>query len=160
MLMLNNCLYEFRVSKYYRDCTTGKLLFDQWTSISDVGKVFNGRVLTYAEYQQSENRYLLLIRNICLLLNITQLQITSLENPFNLCPYPNDCILESVDQIVDVATACLRERYWCKLQSSKLFFHFGYDFYLYIGSPLDFTQMSSLVSNLGLFIEKKNSPYT
>ena len=157
--MDQNCFYEFRVSKYYKNLDTGMPLPNLWTSISDIGQIFGEHHLTYAEYEQVERRYLQLIEQVCLALDIPQLQITSLENPFNICPYPNNSLVYDLEQIVDIARDCLREKYWCRLQSKKLYFHFGYDYYLYIGSPFDFFQMSTFASRVGLFIEEIKSPY-
>jgi hypothetical protein len=43
-----------------------------------------------------------------------------------------DLIVES--EIENILKLILREKLWCKLVSEgKLFIHFGYDFYMYIG---------------------------
>ncbi len=157
--MTHKRIYEFRVSKYMKDPKTGMPIVDEWTSISDVGKLYNGKLFTYSEYVQAESRYLQLIELVCSTLNIDHLQISSIENPFDICPYPNNHLLKNLDMIVNVAKDCLREKYWCKLQTDGLFFHFGYDYYLYIGSPLDHIQMNKIVSSVGLFLEEMNSPY-
>ena len=73
--------------------------------------------------------------------------------------YRNGTALKGIDAIIGVARDCLREKYWCKLSAPKLEFHFGYDYYLYVCSPLDLQQTSVLVNELGLFIESKESPY-
>ena len=152
-------LYEFRISKYDKNYTKSAPLIDQWTSISDVGKLFGDQILTWDEYEKAEKRYLQLIHQVCSTLNISQLQVTFLEDPFGECPYPNNSFLDGIDQVVEISKDCLRERYWCKLQSDCLFFHFGYDYYLYVGSHLNQQQLSSLASSVGLFIERKRSPY-
>lgn len=153
-------MYEFRISKYNNDHRkNGAFLRDEWTSFSDIGKPFNGKKLNYSEYAYTENLYLSLIEKICSLLNVSQMQITELEDYSNICPYSNGRIVDSINEIVKVAQDCLREQYWCKLHSEILSFHFGYDYYLYVCSPLDAQHISNLVLDIGLFVENKKSPY-
>ena len=146
--------YEFRISKYnpkYRE--NGIFLKNEWTSFNDIGKAYDGKVLCYSEYEQIEKRYLSLIQKLCILLNTSQMQIADLEDPFSICTYVNGSTLNSIDDIAKVAKGCLREQYWCRLNSDRLSFLFGYDFYLYVCSPLDYQHMEDLVLNTGLFIE-------
>ena len=148
------------VSKYdnsYRK--NGVFLREDWTSISDVGKMFNGEVLKYSEYEYFENLYLSVIEKICLELGVSKMRITDIEDPYNLCVYRSGDVLVGIDAIIDVARDCLREKFWCKLNIDNLFFHFGYDYYLYVGSLLDFQHISKLAHDIGLFVEKKKSPY-
>ena len=56
--MVDGAKYEFRISKYNRVFGQEYFLDDDWTSISDIGKVFKGRVLTYSAYEHLENQYL------------------------------------------------------------------------------------------------------
>lgn len=157
--MVDGAKYEFRISKYNRVFGQEYFLDDDWTSISDIGKVFKGKVLTYSAYEHVENQYLLLISKICSELNVSKMRVTNLENYFNLYNCRNRIVLKSIDEIISVARDCLREKYWCKLTSKTLSFHFGYDYYLYVCSPLDYQFMSCLVRDCGLFIEIKKSPY-
>lgn len=52
-------MYGWRIIKYnpaFRD-ERGAYLKDEWTSVSDVGKSFDGEVLTFEEYYKIENAY-------------------------------------------------------------------------------------------------------
>ena len=158
--MQRNMVYCYRISKYdseYR--INGVYLRDEWTSISDIGKVYDGKVFTYNEYKDVENSYLSLIKQVCSRLKVVEMRISSLEDYSNNCLYREGYILKGLDSIIDVARDCLREKYWCKLCAPALEFHFGYDYYIYVCSSLDFKQLHHLVNDLGLFIEVKVSPY-
>lgn len=51
---------RYRLSKYdpaHRDPATRAYLRDDWTSVSDIGGAFDGRVLTAAAYLDVEDRY-------------------------------------------------------------------------------------------------------
>ena len=158
--MCKQTIHEYRVSKYditkrIQHVFTG----DDWTSISDIGQTFNGEVLTYSEYLRVESGYMSFIERICDKLNVSKLKITGLEDYRRICPYRNKQILRSVAQITNVARDCLREDYWCRMESKKLFFHFGYEFYLYIGSPLTYDTVAEIAKENGLYVEALPSPY-
>ena len=157
--MINNGFYEFRISKYYKDPYTDLPLFEQWTSISDIGKIINNKLVTYNDYEQVEMQYLQLIKDIYIAMNSPKMTIIALEDPHCACQYPNNYVLCDLAQIIKVARDCLREKYWCILQATDLFFHFGYDYYLYIGSPIDPLRMSKMVKHSGLFFKEMSSPY-
>ncbi len=68
----------------------------------------------------------------------------------------------NADKIIEIATKCLREELWCKIMSPyKLFVHFGYDYYMYIGSAKELsTEIILEIEKLGLFVELiDQSPY-
>lgn len=155
-----NKMTGFRVSKYdEKHRCDGVYLKNEWTSIGDVGKVFNGKEFGIDEYKKTEGQYLLLIRKLCLKLNVCEMQITDLEDYFSACAHHNGSVLCGMQEILDVIRDCLREKYWCKLSADRLFVHFGYDYYLYIHCPLDSKCMSVLVKDVGLFLEIMDSPY-
>lgn len=55
----NSCKTELRITKYdpqYRN-ELGYYLRDEWTEISDVGRTFEGKLLTANEYLETEARY-------------------------------------------------------------------------------------------------------
>ena len=154
-----DCLFQYRISKYSRQSTPDMAVDDQWTSIFDIGKTFGGKVLTYSEYINTENQYLELIKWVCKSSGVERLQITNLEDYQCLSPCENLSWTESVEQIVNIARDCLRERYWCRLHAHNFFIHFGYDYYLYMGTQLDYLQMHCIANSLGVFVEKMSSPY-
>lgn len=153
--------YEYRISKYdskYRDAD-GVYTNNEWTSIGHVGKMFNNKVFTLPEYEYVESNYLSVIKEICLYENVSNLRIAELEDPFNVCRFRNGSLLNGIDEILEAAKACLREEYWCKLNGNGIFFHFGYDYYLYAHCSLNHEAIYNLVKEYGLFAEQMESPY-
>ena len=151
---------EFRISKYDISKRMNGFFQDiDWTSFSDIGKVYHDKELTLETYLQVENAYLWFIESICSTLGITQMEINSLEDPRNRCIHKDGSFLLSVDEILNVSRDCLREYYWCRIEHPRLFLHFGYDYYLYVGSKLNFVQIKNIASEYGLYTEIKSSPY-
>lgn len=158
--MDKEALQEFRISKYNSDQRKGSIyLEDDWTNICDVGKKYNGHTLTLPEYVDVENKYLSFVEQLCAALNISQLQITDLEDYSHNCSYADKSVICSIPEILAVVRDCLREKYWCKLQSDNFYLHFGYDLYLYVGSLLDLDCVRNTSNKLGLYVESIKSPY-
>lgn len=150
-----NC---FRISKYnpiYRK--QGSYMKDEWTSISDIGKLFNGKIFTSEEYKAIESSYISCIHTIILEANIKKCTIKNFEN-YSETAWENNQIIYG-NQIVLFIIDCLRENCWGKLQGSNFYIHFGYDYYVYIGTLLDLGQIISITSKNGLFCENMVSPY-
>ena len=52
-------MYQYRITKYnpkYRQLD-GKYLNNEWTSYSDIGKKYNGKLFTMQNYIEVENSY-------------------------------------------------------------------------------------------------------
>ena len=62
--------------------------------------------------------------------------------------------------ISQVARLALRENIWAKLESKDMYIHFGYDYYMYIGSTKHCNNMISKIEESGLFVEPFVSPYS
>ena len=153
-------LYEFRISKYNPFLRLNDTYIeDEWTSISDIGKFYKGREFTKDEYIKVEEKYLAFIRLVCNQEKVSKMCICNLEDYSGQSPYSNGSVLCSFNEIVDVARNCLREKYWCKLESETVAFHFGYDFYMYVSSPLDYSMIGMFAECVGLFVEDVCSPY-
>ncbi len=158
--MVFDRLYEFRISKYdYKYRHNGVYLKEEWTSINDVGKVFEGKMLTDSEYEYYERLYLSFIERVCAQLGITEMFVSCLEDYNNICPYSSGAHIKGTNAIIEVARDCLREKYWCKLVTDICQFHFGYDYYLYLCSSLNYDYVKDLATELGLYVEIKESPY-
>jgi hypothetical protein len=168
-------VYCWRITKYnpkYRD-ESGAYKKDEWTSVYDMGKEFNGREFTLDSYIESENSYVQAITIIMNGNNINFLVIDGLEKN----GYSNDIATSGIDideyiksikndmtvhvKGIDLfARIVLREMIWCKLiNDSKMFVHFGYDYYMYIGSCEKLEIEINLIRNIGLFVEEMDSPY-
>jgi hypothetical protein len=167
-------MHGYRITKYnptYRDYQ-GRYLKDEWISFSDIGKVFEGEILTLDQYLRAENAYIEAIFLFMDCLNITSLYIKRLEQPNK----PSSHMLSAVEgtqlfktikndisankEFIKVITRLvLREQMWCKLQSPEMYVHFGWDYYMYIGSKKACKNSIKTIEKLGLFVEPKRSPY-
>ncbi len=141
-----------RVTKYNplnRD-ELGNYPVNEWTSVSDIGHVFNGELLSRGAYMAAEDGY---VRSIERFLHSSEVEFMECvdleESPFdselegdNLELYQEFALLPlsnlDVNQVSLVARLVLRELLWCKLISScGVQIHFGYDFNMFFVSPLD-----------------------
>lgn len=172
-------MYNWRITKYNpsnRD-ESGRYNVKDWTSFYDIGKEFNGEKVTVYDYLQVEEAY---IRSILAFIdahNINYMTVKELERPEESLQinrytslYTNDMInmyktLKEDDtlnttEIEVLSRLILREHIWCKLQHGKtLYVHFGYDYYLYMGSPVKNEHVLNMIKQQGLFVEEFNSPY-
>lgn len=144
----------FRVSKYDPSLRlpNGAYQRDEWTSVSDVGRVFEGRVVTCSEYLLAEASYVQAVHCFMNQLGLRTLRVTGLEvsdHSFDCLP----CGLADetgarVRAVVDgaqvsgseldwIVRLALREVLWCLLKGDNGFFvDFGYDYCVRIGSHL------------------------
>lgn len=147
-------------------------LDDDWTSFSDIGKIFNGSVLTYSQYIVVENLYIDVIKTFMKSANIEQLSISDLEMKTisqvdEILPLSTIDIKKLYNQLENgislkgseldiVIRLILREFIWAKLKSTaNLEIHFGYDYYMYIGC----LQLPKNIQNFKLVVESYKSPY-
>jgi hypothetical protein len=68
-------------------------------------------------------------------------------------------LLDSVI-VARIVRLVLRELIWCKLEANAgLYFHFGWDYYMYcVGVELT-TENCNAITAIGLFVEEFPSPY-
>lgn len=74
-------IYSWRVSKYnpkHRN-EFGHYLKNDWTSFSDIGKVFNGEKLTYYDYFRVESNYVKVVASFMEFLKLKKLKVLNLE---------------------------------------------------------------------------------
>lgn len=149
---------SFRISKYDPDkrCDPD-YLESQWTSISDVGDCFDSTVLTMDEYLRAEGRYLSFIREFLSECKVDKLIVKSLED-YKRFGWENNEVIDT-ETIMEFSKGALREWYWAKLESNKAFIHFGYDYYVYVGTLLDYVTVNEIANRNMLFCEDTPSPY-
>lgn len=151
-------MFEYRITKYNpANRIDGRYAVDDWTSFSDVGKSFDKIELTYEKYLETETAYI----DCCADL-LSKAQILSLSIEQAEC-YSEDILLPSsvsdISVIRQLIAACLREQCWFKLTGKDFFIHFGYDYYMYIGSVLPTATVKKTAIKYGLFCEQYSSPY-
>lgn len=167
-------MYNWRVTKYnpmYRD-RNNVYVHDEWTSISDIGKYFEGKQLTLDEYLVSENAYIDVVISSMNEANLKNVKILELEKTWDtMCADTSDLAMEkfydslkngmsiSINEIAILVKLLLREKVWGKLVSDDLEIHFGYDYYMYICSKNRLENMEAIIKMNRLFVENVESPY-
>ena len=153
---------EFRVTKYdptHRD-PSGVYTRDEWTSVSDIGRAFNGAVLTEDEYRRIEDAYSATAIAFLREASVTALRVTGLENNAGVpLPFAEGSPL-GVAELGEVIRQLLREEFWCRLEGAEAFVHVGWDFYMYVGVPDPCPEAEELARRSGLFVEPFRSPYS
>jgi hypothetical protein len=155
---------QYRVTKYdpsFRNAN-GAFLRDDWTSYSDIGRIFNGAPLTESEYFAVETAYLLSIEEFLREAEIETLQLRGFENNAGraLPRFIQPLALFTVPQCVEFARIALREIAWGKLVApGRAYVHFGYDYYMYLGLPTKCQKTVAAAHSRGLFVERFRSPY-
>jgi len=149
-------LYSYRITKYFESNTNGNLISnkDEWTSFCEVGKK-----VSLEEYLKVENAYLDVMASACEYLRISKLKVIDLECINGDSSIVNGQFL-TIENACELARSILREEVWCKLVSTDIEFHFGYEFYMYFVSNIEFSNFfeKTKFTNI-LNIQKFKSPY-
>ena len=168
-------MYAWRITKYdpaFRDEGGAYLKYD-WTSVSDIGKSFDGDVLTPTQYCRVENAYIETAMSFVADAGLDAVTVTYVENHGTRIQQSSDLpsirldpalivtgMLVTGDALADACRLTLREKVWCKLGAPNGFYlHFGYDYYMYVGSPAASLNSIAVGKAQGLFIEPMLSPY-
>lgn len=158
MGMKHCALTEYRITKYNpANRVDGVYTADEWTGFSDVGKVFGGTKLSQNVYLQTEQAYIACCLELIEKAQISKLSINQAEYYTEGSRFPSR--ISTPQEIRKVITACLREQCWLKLVAEDFFIHFGYDFYMYIGSSLPVESIAETATHYGLYCEQFPSPY-
>ena len=153
--------YQYRITKYspeFRNLS-GAYLRDDWTSRADIGRQFNGILLTSDRYRIVESAYLTVASAFLAEAGISQLKVVGLENHQAFKGAPEEGAVVSSAEVLTILQSLLREEFWCKLEGSSSFLHIGYDYYMYFEVPKECVNSSALARSLGLFVETYRSPY-
>jgi len=152
------CVTEYRITKYNpSNRINGVYTADEWTSFSDIGKVFSGTTLSQDVYLKTEQSYIDCCIELIEKAKISKLYIKQAEYYTENVHFPSS--ISNTQEIRQVITACLREQCWLKLTSRDFFIHFGYDYYMYIGSSLPSESVTETATHHGLYCEQYSSPY-
>lgn len=154
-------MFEFRITKYDPCLRSpdGAYARDDWTSIRDVGCVFDGVPLTVAEYERVERAYVDCALAFLRGSGTTVLAVRGLENNDGAdVPFVDGDWL-SLERVAAMLPRLLREEFWCRLEGDGAFVHIGWDFYMYVGVSVASDAARTLAGESGLFIEPFRSPY-
>ncbi len=164
-------MYRWRISKFNpkeRD-ESGAYIHDEWTSSSDIGRVFEGRILLLDEYLRVETAYVEAAKSFFDESNLHSLFIYGLEANWS---HTAEHVLPGLDDMLQgpelvegqridrrtldrICKLVLREFVWCKLEDEhgRFYIHFGYDYYMYVGSHKPSPYSIARARGLGLFVE-------
>lgn len=169
-------MFHWRVTKYnpkYRN-ERGIYLKDEWIMYSQIGTECGEEgILTFEDYLKVEDAYVAAIIAFMESLHIETLMITHLSKRTKLKKHkhytaamldvhPMLTDLQSItkEMIVPTTRLILRENIWCKLVSPAMYVHFGWDYYMYIGSKKKCMDAVTLIEQSNLFVERGGqSPY-
>lgn len=169
---------NYRISKYSPSCRDINEAFtlNTWTSVSDIGKIFDNKKFCAIEYLDIEEKYWRTLRYFLGLYEIKRLKVQGLEmnsmlpSFFSKSKYfcnrdfkkylreGSICPLKIIEIITRL---CLRNQVWCRLQSDENdYIHFGYDYYMYFGSRRNIeVNIDTNKIPLGIYVEVYDSPY-
>ncbi|ATP39790.1 hypothetical protein CSE16_06825 [Solibacillus sp. R5-41] len=174
--MVNQINFQWRVTKYnpdFRDENGYYTLREEWTCPSEIGKTINGNVFTLDEYLQVEEAYINSVIKFIEESSIDSLRILQFkchiseegkisplyEKEFEKLILKKDSIVNK-KEIRLICKMVLRNFLWCELYSKDNFFvHFGWDYYMYIGSNVNCLSTIKFATNNGLFVEQFTSPH-
>ena len=151
----------YRITKYdpTRRNASGAFTGDDWTSFSDIGRVFGGVVLRREDYLQVESAYIDTALAFLDEDRAPDLRVVALEVRGNGLSVPVDGASVQKENLAEVCRSILREKFWCRLEGDGRYLHFGWDFYMYVGVLSACAHARDKAHSRGLFVEVFESPY-
>ena len=147
-------LYAYRVTKYDPKLRDERGRWDDWISMSDIGKTFRGRILTLDDYLDVEAKYLTALASFMAEAGVEHLQARAVEKHGDH-PAPSEGQRMSLTEAIEVVREILREQIWCRLEApDNAYIHVGYDYYVYVGSDRSVETSVLLAKRLGLFVDR------
>lgn len=161
---------------------------DSWTAISDIGRVYQDKIFTYKEYKKTEQSYINFFVDLFKYVHAHKVKIVQFSDKDKYIPVRatydrNGKLREWYDKVENnmslsledlryVVPLILRENIYGVLyhKRSKTYIHFGYDYYVYVNSPIFYflqgkqavlnTDLDRLATQNGLFIEYEGTRIT
>ncbi len=167
-------MYYYRITKYDPKLRNEKGWYtkDEWTDFSCVGHSFGGELCTLENYEYVEALHIDAVLLFMDSMNLDYLKCIGVEKyetikdekvpdelrslykrvKKGLCIYKNEMRI--------LLKLILRNYFWCKLEhSDKMFVHFGYEYYMYVGVEKECKEVVDQIEQSGLFVEEFLSPY-
>jgi hypothetical protein len=170
---------KYRITKYkpWNRDNHGIYLVNEWTSYADIGKLYNGTIVTSKDYEYAEKKYIQGLKMILQDRKIDKLIICDLEKNFDIAEIvkllndnklalsdSEEKIFQSIKTGSEVTTSdvesmtklLLRECLWCRLISTNndLVVEFGYDFYMYVYCDYLSKELINNIHMLQIFVEE------
>ena len=154
-------MHSFRITKYnpeYRNAS-GAYTRDDWTSYSDIGCTYAGRTLSLHEYQEVETTYIEVTVGFLRDAGIRELVVCNLEGSEESQTSIKEGAVLTLEQVPHVMRSVLRQEFWCRLEGQSTYVHIGWDFYMYVGVPIECQLAQVEAKQRGLFVESFITPY-
>jgi hypothetical protein len=133
---------------------------DDWTSVSDVGDIFGGELLTLDRYLKVESHHL---RVVAAFLAEAEADHTVVRGPerYDARWWPVEGERLSRLESVDLVREMLRERGFCRLEAPRnVYIHVGSDYYVYLGGDVPSERTRLAAAQVELFVDSPFvSPY-
>lgn len=146
-------MHYYRVSKYSQNAGFDPTLpaTNEWTSIADVGNVFNGIEFTMQEYVRMEEEYIGFVADVMKKSNIKAVKLAYIEARGKRIWRKNKelDILLTCQFVQD----CLREYCWGQIIAENFIWEAGYDFYMHIGTKFNIYEMQKIAEKRHLFVD-------
>lgn len=153
-------MQQYRVTKYDpKHRVDGVYTRDEWTSVSDVGRSYDGQMFTMAEYERVEQQHIAFLCALAERDNAFPLTIRAYEQHHGSERSWLEGRTVTRDELPALLRAILREECWCRLESRDFFIHFGYEYYLYVGCSFTQEGIAALAAEYALFADPMVSPY-
>ncbi|MCQ4087547.1 hypothetical protein [Saccharibacillus sp. JS10] len=171
--------FSYRVTKYdpANRNKVGHYKQEEWTSVNDIGTKYGEDFFKIEEYLKVEKAYVNAIENFMKDGEIPYLKVASLNKwtrmlkKGKLKRYYSKIMKKNfskiregdlfyLDEIKSIVPLILRQNLWCKLEFQNQFFvHFGYDYYMYIGTYKEYSSDICTSDDVDIYIEPYISPY-
>ena len=95
-------MFVYRLTKYdpSKRNTEGAFTANEWTSVSDIGRTFDGESVSISDYVETENAYVNAVRTVLAASNIASMRVTALElRPPERQEHLTDGVLESCRRV-------------------------------------------------------------
>jgi hypothetical protein len=146
--------FAWRISRYdpTRRDARGAFVGNTWTSIADVGKIYDGAQLTLAEYERVEQAYVETFVAFAHESRTPELEVRAVDAGSSSI---REGTSVSVDDAKTVVRAMLREEAICRLEAptNDFYLHVGFDLYMYIGSTYACRNAVARAGGLGLYVD-------
>ena len=149
-------LLQFRITKYDpgQRNASGHYLRREWTSVGDIGRSFDGIVLTEAEYERIETAYMETAVAFLRGAGVSSLVVAGLENHADVQVSFADGDSLNLAEVKDAVGRVLREEFWCRFEGQTAFIHIGYDYYMYVGVPHSVPEAGHWRDDLGYLLKR------
>ena len=165
----SQCTHTWRITKYDPALRNeaGHYTRTEWTFFAQVGDVVGGSLLTFEAYGRVEDAYVAAAMRFVAEADVAPLQVAELEEStldaefqrrIEDVPLAPEAVVNggSVQgrELEALIRLNLREALWCKLLGSGFYIHFGWDYYMYIGSRSPCSNAIASARQAGLFVEE------